>query len=160
MRRKKLLTSKKSASALISAVLLIFITIVSSSVIYLWMDDVNHRTMNSIEEDLHDEQIKSQRSFVILSSVTCEASSNNISFYLKNTGTVKIYPGTLILNLIDIDSAQVVDSIIDSSFQGINVEQILSLEMTSNIELNQFTQIAFEVIEPSGKAQTAYCEIS
>lgn len=130
-------------------------TVVASTAAYFWMVNIQSNIQQSVESQLQEGFMGDLTQFTIVSS-GCEATPNNISVVLLNTGSVDIDAGDLIVTLTSM-TGSTLGTIIDTNFNGLSASTSTQLEYTATYDVQSGTNYLVKVTIPSGSSMSDSC---
>lgn len=148
----------KAITPIIAVVLLLMMTIVAASAAYFWMSSIQISIQEDVQSSLQNSYITDLTSFSIVST-GCEATPDNITIELMNTGSVDIDTGDLVVTLSS-STGSTLDTIIYSDFTGISSDEASSYELTSSYDIISGTSYSIRVAVPGGKTSSDSCTAS
>ncbi len=145
----------KAITPIVSIILLLMMTVFASTAAYLWMNNVQSSIQENVQRNLEGSFNEQLTSFTIISS-TCNASSNNVTLILLNTGSVDISSGDFVLTLSSTTGANL-DTVIENNFPGLDAADTMSLEITSNYNIILGNRYTLRATTPGGNSMSDSC---
>ncbi|VVB74523.1 Uncharacterised protein [Candidatus Tiddalikarchaeum anstoanum] len=131
------------------------ITVIVAGSAYFWMTNIQTQLQGDVESNL-ESGFASDLSKFTIASTKCEATSNNITLILMNTGSVNIESGSVVVTLTNTNGA-VLDIISFPGFNGINTGELTTLKVTMAYDLINGKTYSVRATLPNGKAQSDSC---
>jgi flagellin-like protein len=149
---------KSGITPIVSIILLLLMTVTASTAAYFWMINIQSNIQENVESNLEQSFAGELTSFTMVSS-TCNATSENVSVVLLNTGSVDIDAGDLVLSLSSL-AGSTLDTVIDTGFSGLDAATSTQLEYTSSYDIQADTTYAVKVTIPGGSSMSDSCTAS
>ncbi len=147
--------SSKAITPIIAVILLLMMTVVAAGAAYVWMANIQASIQEKVQSNLETSFSNKMVSFTLLTA-SCEATPNNVTIVITNTGGSDISSGDLVLTLLS-SSGSVLDTYIDNNFSGLSTSSTVSYEYTLNYDLQPDTYYSIVVAVPGGAKSSNSC---
>ena len=131
------------------------ITVVVATSTYFWMTSVQSEIQEDVTGNV-ESGLSSELTEFTIATTSCEATPNNISMILMNTGSVSISSGNAVISVSN-NRGAVLDTILYSGFPVIGQEELVNLEATSVYNLVAGTTYSIRITIPGGKSMSDSC---
>ncbi|MBN1923904.1 MAG: hypothetical protein JW791_04045 [Nanoarchaeota archaeon] len=146
----------KAITPIVSIILLLMMTVFASTAAYLWMNSIQSSIQENVQSNLQESFTGQLTSFTLISTI-CNATSDNITLIMMNTGSVDISSGDLVVSLSS-TTGSTLEIIIDSGFAGIDAGDTVSLELESDYGITESSRYTVKATVPGGTMMSDSCQ--
>ena len=146
---------KKSITPIVAMIILLLMTVTAAGATYYWMTNVQTRIQEDVQSSVLEGFTSELTTFTIVSS-TCDASNDDITVVLLNTGTRDIDSGSMIVSLTS-NAGVTLDSVIKGDFSGLASGVASEFTVSSAYNIVSGTSYGIKVTVPGGTSMTDSC---